>query len=108
MQRTKWLCVMVALLAVGLAAPVSAADFPTKDLSGIICWGAGGATDNVSRGLVPYAEKALGKKIVLQNKPGATGSVGLMQVYNSPADGYTLLFAAENPPPLQGPRRRRD
>jgi tripartite-type tricarboxylate transporter receptor subunit TctC len=90
---------MVVMLAViGLVAPVSAAEFPAKDLSGIICWGAGGATDNVSRGLAPYAEKVLGKKIVLQNKPGATGSVGLMQVYNSPADGYNLLFAAENPP----------
>ena len=98
MRRMQWLCMIAVMFAMGLAVPVPAADFPTKDLSGIICWGAGGATDNVSRGLVPYAEKALGKKIVLQNKPGATGSVGLMQVYNSPADGYTLLFAAENPP----------
>lgn len=98
MGKVKVLCVMVALLAVGLAIPVSAADFPTKDLSGTICWGAGGATDNVSRGIVPYVEKVLGKQIVLQNKPGATGAVGLMQVYNQPADGYNLLFAAENPP----------
>jgi|PlaIllAssembly_1097288.scaffolds.fasta_scaffold79903_2 tripartite-type tricarboxylate transporter receptor subunit TctC len=98
MRRMKWLCVMVVLLAVGLAASVSAADFPTKDLSGIICWGAGGATDNISRGVTPYVEKVLGKQIVLQNKPGATGAVGLMTVYNSPADGYNLLYAAENPP----------
>ena len=97
MIKIKWLCVMVALLAVGLAAPVWAADFPTKDFSGIIQWGAGGATDNVSRATTPYVEKALGKQIVLQNKPGATGAVGLMQVYNSPADGYTLLYGAENP-----------
>jgi tripartite-type tricarboxylate transporter receptor subunit TctC len=98
MGKMKWLCVFVALLAIGFAVSVSAADFPTKDISGTICWGAGGATDNVSRGLVPYVEKVLGKQIVLQNKPGATGAVGLMQVYNSPADGYNVLFAAENPP----------
>jgi tripartite-type tricarboxylate transporter receptor subunit TctC len=98
MGKMKWLCVIVALLAIGFAVPVRAADFPTKDLSGTICWGAGGATDNVSRGIVPYVEKVLGKQIVLQNKPGATGAVGLMQVYNQPADGYNLLFAAENPP----------
>jgi tripartite-type tricarboxylate transporter receptor subunit TctC len=84
-------------LTIGLAVPAQAADFPTKDISGIIQWGAGGATDNVSRATTPYVEKVLGKQIVLQNKPGATGAVGLMQVYNQPADGYTLLYGAENP-----------
>jgi tripartite-type tricarboxylate transporter receptor subunit TctC len=97
MRKMKWLYVFVALLTIGLAVPAQAADFPTKDISGIIQWGAGGATDNVSRATTPYVEKALGKQIVLQNKPGATGAVGLMQVYNQPADGYTLLYGAENP-----------
>jgi tripartite-type tricarboxylate transporter receptor subunit TctC len=97
MRKMKWLYGFVALLAIGFVAPVQAADFPTKDISGIIQWGAGGATDNVSRATTPYVEKALGKQIVLQNKPGATGAVGLMQVYNQPADGYTLLYGAENP-----------
>jgi tripartite-type tricarboxylate transporter receptor subunit TctC len=97
MRKMKWLYGFVALLTIGFIAPVQAADFPTKDISGIIQWGAGGATDNVSRATTPYVEKALGKQIVLQNKPGATGAVGLMQVYNQPADGYTLLYGAENP-----------
>jgi tripartite-type tricarboxylate transporter receptor subunit TctC len=97
MRKMKWLYGVVALLTIGFVAPAQAADFPTKDISGIIQWGAGGATDNVSRATTPYVEKALGKQIVLQNKPGATGAVGLMQVYNQPADGYTLLYGAENP-----------
>jgi tripartite-type tricarboxylate transporter receptor subunit TctC len=97
MGRMKGLCVIVAFLVMALAVPALAADFPTKDISGIIQWGAGGATDNVARAMTPYVEKVLGKQIVLQNKPGATGAVGLMQVYNSPADGYTLLYGAENP-----------
>lgn len=97
MKKVKVFCSIVALLAIGFAVPVQAADFPTKDISGIIQWGAGGATDNVSRATTPYVEKVLGKQIVLQNKPGATGAVGLMSVYNSPADGYTLLYGAENP-----------
>jgi len=74
-----------------------AADFPTKDLSGIIQWGAGGATDNVARALTPLVEKHLGKQIILQNKPGATGAVAVQWVYNQPSDGYTLLYGAENP-----------
>jgi tripartite-type tricarboxylate transporter receptor subunit TctC len=97
MRRMKWMYGVVALLAVCFLTPAQAADFPTKDISGIIQWGAGGATDNVSRATTPYVEKALGKQIVLQNKPGATGAVGLMSVYNQPADGYTLLYGAENP-----------
>jgi tripartite-type tricarboxylate transporter receptor subunit TctC len=98
MGRVKVWCIIVALLTIGLAAPVTAADFPTKDLMGVIQWGAGGALDNVSRAMTPYAEKFLGKQIVLQNKTGATGAVGLTWVHNQPADGYTLLYGAENAP----------
>jgi tripartite-type tricarboxylate transporter receptor subunit TctC len=96
MGKMKCLCVMVALLAIGFTVPGQAADYPMKDFSGIIQWGAGGALDNVSRGLTPIVEKHLGKQIVLQNKPGASGAVAVMQVYNQTADGYTLLYAAEN------------
>ena len=97
MRKMKWMYGIVALLTICFLTSAQAADFPTKDFSGIIQWGAGGATDNVSRATTPYVEKVLGKQIVLQNKPGATGAVGLMQVYNQPADGYTLLYGAENP-----------
>jgi tripartite-type tricarboxylate transporter receptor subunit TctC len=74
-----------------------AAEFPTKDFIGIIQWGAGGATDNVARAVTPLVEKYLGKQIVLQNKPGATGAVAVQWVTNQPSDGYTLLYGAENP-----------
>ena len=97
MGKMKWLCVIVALLAIGWTVPLQAADYPTKDIMGVIQWGAGGATDNVSRAVTPYVEKVLGKKIVLQNKTGATGAVGMQWVHNQPADGYTLLYGAENP-----------
>jgi tripartite-type tricarboxylate transporter receptor subunit TctC len=89
------------MLAAGLLlisfSLVQAADFPIKDLSGIIMWGAGGATDNVARAVTPLLEKHLGKQIILQNKPGATGAVATQWVSNQPSDGYTLLYGAENP-----------
>ena len=47
--------------------------------------------------VTPLAEKYLGKTIILQNKTGATGAVATTMVANIPADGYTLLYAAENP-----------
>ena len=60
-------------------------------------WGAGGATDVVARAVTPHAEEALGKKIVLVNKAGGTGAILTNFVNNAPADGYTLLYGAENP-----------
>jgi len=88
---------LLAVAMVGVFSLSQAAEFPVKDLSGVIQWGAGGATDNIARAVTPYVEKVLGKQIVLQNKPGATGAVAVQWVYNQPSDGYTLLYSAENP-----------
>jgi len=85
------------LLLIFGASVAVAEDFPAKDLQGIIMWGAGGATDNVSRALVPNVEPFLGKQIVLINKPGGTGAIATQYVHSRPSDGYTLLFGAENP-----------
>ena len=92
----KKMLIMAGLLLLSFSL-VQAQDFPTKDLSGIIMWGAGGATDNVARALTPMAEPYLGKQVVLQNKPGATGAVSVQWVINQPSDGYTILWGAENP-----------
>ena len=59
---------LIALLA--LAVPAFSADYPTRDLQGIIMWGAGGGTDGMSRALTPNVEPFLGKEVVLVNKPG--------------------------------------
>jgi tripartite-type tricarboxylate transporter receptor subunit TctC len=88
---------LTVLLVLGVASLSFAQGFPTKDLSGVIQWGAGGATDNVARAVTPLVEKHLGKQVVLQNKPGATGAVAVQWVHNQPSDGYTLLYGAENP-----------
>jgi tripartite-type tricarboxylate transporter receptor subunit TctC len=86
------------LAAVGLAVAAAATHaFPDRELSGIIMWGAGGATDVVARAVTPPAEEALGKKIVLQNKAGGAGAISTNYVNQQASDGYTLLFGAENP-----------
>lgn len=97
MRSMKVLIGMVGFILVSVLSLSQAQDFPVKDLSGIIMWGAGGATDNVARALTPLVEPHLGKQIVLQNKPGATGAVATQWVHSQPADGYTLLWGAENP-----------
>ncbi|MDQ7842733.1 MAG: tripartite tricarboxylate transporter substrate binding protein [Armatimonadota bacterium] len=85
-------------LALGLAAvPSTAQAYPERNIIGIIQWGAGGTTDRVSRKVAPLADRLLGQRIVLNNMTGASGATGMQYVYDQPADGYTLLFAAENP-----------
>ncbi len=74
-----------------------AADFPTKEIQGVIQWGAGGSTDTVMRSVTPHAEETLGGTVVMQNMTGGVGAIALNYVAGQPADGYTLLMGAENP-----------
>lgn len=87
----------VAILFVMLVAGMAFAAYPEKNIQGYIMWGAGGACDNVTRAIAPNAGKALGKTIILQNKPGATGAIATTFVAHQPADGYNILFGSENP-----------
>ncbi len=70
-------------------------NYPTRDISGIIQWGAGGGTDVAVRGYTPYAEEVLGRKILMSNRTGGAGAIGANFVLQQPADGYTLLMGAE-------------
>ncbi len=96
MKSLKWfaLIVMAGLLLVGNA---SADEYPSHPINGYIAWGAGGGTDTVSRLVTPLAEKTLGQSVILANKTGATGAIATMAAFRGKADGYTLLFHAENP-----------
>lgn len=83
-----------------LAITVSGAfaqDYPSKEIAGIIQWGAGGSTDTVMRAVTPHAEKVLNGTVVMQNVTGGVGAIALNQVAGGDADGYTLLMGAENP-----------
>ncbi|MCP1631840.1 hypothetical protein [Kerstersia gyiorum] len=53
-----------------VAAPAQADDYPRRDITAIVPWGAGGATDVAMRALAPLAEDELGKKLVIQNRTG--------------------------------------
>lgn len=98
MQSTKrqWLgAALAALATVGFTSQAQAQNYPERDVTAVIQWGAGGGTDVAMRGYAPYAEEALGKKIILQNKPGAAGAIGANFVLQQPSDGYTILMGAE-------------
>jgi putative tricarboxylic transport membrane protein len=86
-----------ALGALALTATTAVAEFPEKEIQGIIQWGAGGSTDTVMRSVTPHAEEVLGGTVVMQNMTGAVGAIALNHVAAAKADGYTLLMGAENP-----------
>ncbi len=86
-----------AVVALGMTAGAAFAEFPEKEIQGIIQWGAGGSTDTVMRAVTPHAEEVLGGSVVLQNMTGGVGAIALNNVAGAKADGYTLLMGAENP-----------
>lgn len=90
-----------ALLALGagaasLAMPAFAA-WPERPIKIIVSFPAGGASDIVARVLGEQLARKLGQPVVIDNRPGAGGSVGGLVVTQAPADGYTLLLANSTP-----------
>jgi len=85
------------LLASGLAllAPtIARADYPERQITMIVCFGAGGGTDIAARLISEPLAKALGKPVVVENRVGAGGNLGIQAVARAPADGYTLLVCS--------------
>lgn len=72
---------------------VRAADYPSRSIKIVIPWATGGAGDVVIRLLAPSLGQRLGQPIVVDNRPGATGSIGSAAVARSAPDGYTLVYA---------------
>ncbi|WHH58028.1 tripartite tricarboxylate transporter substrate binding protein [Petroclostridium sp. X23] len=70
----------------------TASDFPNKPIKLIVPWSAGGGTDAVARALAQTGEKYLGTTVIVENKPGGSGAVGLGEVMAAKPDGYTLAI----------------
>ncbi len=70
------------------------ADYPTKTITLIVSNTAGGSIDTLARGIAPYLEKKLNTTVLVQNLPGANGSIAYGKVFKSATDGYTLLAGA--------------
>ncbi|NYT44321.1 tripartite tricarboxylate transporter substrate binding protein [Alcaligenaceae bacterium] len=86
----------ISLSATLLAVPVYAADWPSKNITMIVPFGAGGSIDRFARGLAQHWEKQLdGTSIIVENRPGASGLLGAMTFLKAPSDGHTLFVGIQ-------------
>nr|WP_316641182.1 tripartite tricarboxylate transporter substrate binding protein [uncultured Roseateles sp.] len=92
--RRRGLTVLLASTLLGFGASASAADFPSKPIRFIVPYAAGGTTDLVARTVGQKVADKLGQPVVVENKPGAGGNLGMDLVAKAPADGYTIGFGA--------------
>lgn len=90
---------VLSILFVALAMNVyaggkkeAAEKYPSRTITVIVPWSAGGGTDAIARALVKNAQNYLGVPVVVENKPGGQGAVGLAEVMRATPDGYTLAI----------------
>lgn len=85
-----------ALAALLVAGNAGATSFPNKPIRLLVHFPAGSSTDVIARTLADKVSARLGQPIVIDNKPGADGSIAAQELKRSPADGYTLLLATNS------------
>ena len=88
---------VVAALAMGLGTASVAQEYPYRDITTAVVWGAGGGTDSINRMIMAEMEKHLPVSInVINQTGGVAGSNGMVYVQNQPDDGYTLVGLSES------------
>ncbi|MBA4333714.1 MAG: hypothetical protein C0420_01805, partial [Methylobacterium sp.] len=83
---------LAALLSLGLAGPALAQSFPTKPITVIVSFAAGGPSDVIARLLGEQMSKTLGQSVVVENVAGAGGTAGAKRVAAAEPDGHTILI----------------
>jgi tripartite-type tricarboxylate transporter receptor subunit TctC len=86
--------IAVAVIAITTASTTLAADYPVKPIRLVVPYPPGAGTDGSARIVADALSKRLGQQVVVDNKPGASGTIGGDFVVKSPPDGYTLLWTS--------------
>jgi tripartite-type tricarboxylate transporter receptor subunit TctC len=94
--RKLTLAAPLALASIALCAPAQAA-WPEKPIRIVVTFASGGASDIVARVISEPMAKALGQTVIVDNKPGAGGTIGGAEVVRSAPDGYTLMLSNSTP-----------
>lgn len=90
-KRREFISTSAALMASSvLPLPAAAQTYPARPIKYICPWPAGGSTDVVMRSMAEAASKHLGQAIIVENRPGAGGTLGALDLVNAKPDGYTV------------------
>lgn len=89
----RWLLPAVFCWIMAAAFPAVAADYPDKPIRLVVTFGTGGGTDILGRILAQKLTESLGQPVVVENRPGAGGNIGMEYVAKAAPDGYTLVLA---------------
>ena len=96
MKRSTFLAAAAALALAGVATGAAAQSFPSKPIRMLVPFPAGAATDMAARVIGQQLSTVLGQPVVIDNKPGAGGSIAAMEVVRAAPDGYTLMFSSNS------------
>src|SRR5688572_31247723 len=88
---------LTALLLALCLSNVNAQTYPSKAIKLIVPFPAGSATDHIARLTGSELQQAMGQPVVVENKPGAQGSIAAAEVAKSAPDGYTLMMTTNTP-----------
>jgi tripartite-type tricarboxylate transporter receptor subunit TctC len=92
-MKSKSLAVGLISLLLGFASVSSRADtYPSKPITMIVPFAAGGPTDTVARTVGQVMSKSMGQQIIIENVGGAGGTIGVARAVSAPPDGYTILL----------------
>src|SRR4029079_15230403 len=94
MKRWMMMIAAVAGLAVQPAASAADADYPVRPITLIVPQAPGGGNDVIARILAETMSRTLGQQIIVENRPGAGGTIGTRQLAKSLPDGYTLVMGS--------------
>src|SRR5262245_59296994 len=83
---------LLAAVGVCLASAASAQPYPSRTITMVVPFAAGGGPDTVTRLLAEHMSRKLGQSIIVENVTGAGGSIGTQRVARATADGYRLLM----------------
>ena len=88
-------CAAVSIAALSLSSTTASAQsgYPNHSINIVVGFSAGGPADMVARTLVPKLSAALGTSLIIENRPGADGTIAAAQVARAEPDGYTILLA---------------
>ena len=87
----RMLSAMILIAAAGATCSAARAEYPERQITMIVCFPAGGGTDIAARLINPPLGEALGKPVIIENRGGAGGNIGITAAARAGGDGYTLL-----------------